>query len=215
VNLRNIAEFDSVASPAGLHEVPIVKFDVTRTAAIKTWQAQVGVNGGALTPHSKMTFSFPPFWEQANDDIGVIDEDNHPNNGHIYSMDATGNRIGISVANYNAGKYNDNVDIGGAVNTRFIQHMNAVEFVRVKVDGGQPGGGKFTHTVNDATLRLTPEGIAKIPVQGSRATEFITWHSWIDFEWANNTWNRKADVPGQQARNALGLGHLNIDLPGA
>lgn len=61
--------------------------------------------------------------------------------------------------------------------TEFFQQLNALEFVRVKFDAA------FA-TVNSPNL------------QGSRASLFAEWHSWLYFKKANGVWSRPLDAAG-------------------
>jgi hypothetical protein len=72
--------------------------------------------------------------------------------------------------------------------------MNALDFVRVKV-----GGSDFQHPGD--------------PVQGSRASELIAWHTWMDFQWDGAAWVRTANS-AQVTFNDIGLGQpWALDTP--
>jgi hypothetical protein len=184
----NAMEMEFTAMPAGIRNEQggAIKFDLSRTIeGVKKLQIQ----GGPLNDVDSKTF--PPFHEVANDDGGPDDEDNDPNlNNHIYSLDFPGHTIPISVASKNAGAYNVRLD--GAQIVRTVTRMNAQEFVRVKLDGSRPAGNTF---------------------QGSRASEFIDWHSWADFYWDGKAWARVTNTP-TATFNHIGLGHpWKLDTP--
>lgn len=104
-----------------------VKFDITRQVERDTWE----FNGMAVTHFADkywpgrtgFTSLGPtgPDIDQANDDAGILDEDNTPMNNHIYSIDGPGHA-------------ND-----GIVDQK-VRRLNFLEFVRVNFNGITPTG---------------------------------------------------------------------------
>jgi hypothetical protein len=49
--------------------------------------------------------------------------------------------------------------------------------------------------------------------QGSRASELVPWHSWMDFQWDGAAWVRTANT-AQATYNDIDLGNLwGLDTP--
>jgi hypothetical protein len=94
--------------------------------------------------------------------------------------------------------------------------MNAMEFVRVKVNGTE-----FTHDPPVPGKAETQAGADAIDPQGSRASDYVYWRSWQDWTWnpnavvpnvppvapgvpaPNGAWERTADNAGQPTRNTI------------
>ncbi|MBX9624123.1 MAG: hypothetical protein K2X82_09970 [Gemmataceae bacterium] len=210
VGLHNIMEVEFTVAPADIGLEAAVRFDVTRTIGVQSWVQ--GPND--KTPQQDIRRYFPDFRERANDDAGPDDEDNTPENNHIYSNDTPGFSIPQAVGK----SYNQFLDGQGGLITwnRVVHHMNAMEFVRVKVNGTD-----FTHDPTSPDKASTPAGANTIDPQGSRAGDYVNWRSWQDWTWnskavvpnvppvapgvpaPNGAWERTADAPGQPTRNAI------------
>jgi hypothetical protein len=207
-HLRNIVEFEFTTLPAGLEREPGVKFDLSRTIEARRWLQEVGQPLGA--PQEKF---LPTYRERANDDGNNTDEDPVPKNGHIYSLDAHGFRFQQLSADFLAGRYNAHFTPGegNRLYQRAVARLNGLEFVRVKVDGSG-----FAHDPASVEVAGTKEGANSLPTQGSRSSELIDWHSWIDFTWDAGTskWIRTANVAGQPERNHVGFGFRDLGQPG-
>jgi hypothetical protein len=180
VSLRNMAEFAFTVLPAGVEKEmgDNIQFDVSRTIEARRW-AQLT---GQPIDNGTQFATFPAFREAANDDNKNIEEDNEPRNQQIYSLDQPGLGFSITPAEKAAGDYS-----GGYA--RLVQHMNAQEFVRVKLDG---------------SAFHNPSGNG---VKGSRASELVNWRSWQDWQWdvTTKTWVRSVNTP-QYVFNEIALG---------
>ena len=176
----NPVEHEFTATPAGIDREP-VRFDVSRSVEARLWRQKQGQPIGEVGADQGYPVAYPPFREKSNDDPAA-NCDPVPNLGsHLYSFDASGSRTDLPV---------------GAPNTsnglaRIVSRMNATEFVRVLVHKGD----EFTHDGKAGTPG---------PVQGSRASNFVYWRSWLDYTW-DGKWARTANA-GNDIYNEVVLG---------
>lgn len=114
VNVQYAMGMEFTVFPNGIGAEPGVKFDVTRQIEFHDWI----IDKTSVSDLGSETF---PAGDKANDDKGQSDEDNSPQNNHVYSIDGPG--IGIKA------QYDE-----------FISRNNFKEYVRVRLDGAQPAG---------------------------------------------------------------------------
>lgn len=101
--------------PAGIGNEQGVVFDVTRQISFKDWTIDAGV-----VSEKRPWKSFPAI-DESNDDASQSDEDNVPDNQHVYSIDGPGEPDDGSHA-------------------QVISRNNFYEFVRVRFDGNALAG---------------------------------------------------------------------------
>ena len=110
--------FEFVVKPAGIGNVPSVRFDVSRQREDFLW---IQDNGGWFDrlgpPWGNGSAVFPSTPDLPTDDDGRGDEDNTPTNNHIYSID------------------NPATQFYPAPAARVVKRANFREFVRVKLNG--------------------------------------------------------------------------------
>lgn len=113
---NNGMEMEMTVHPAGIGSESGIVFDITRQEQTKAWR----IDGTNVTEiiQANMHPDFPAKDEEPNDDEGVSDEDNIPNNNHIYSIDFPGTQSDVAFAD------------------RLVIRFNFNEFVRVLVNGG-------------------------------------------------------------------------------
>jgi hypothetical protein len=188
IEFGNAAEFDFTTSPAGVERElgGRIKFDLSRSAEDAAYRLFPGKQQYELVADSY--HPWPPFREQSNDDNHKEDEDNEPWNNHIYSFDFPGFTLDLPAAP--GGGPPANLNPWGWV--RVAHRMNAQEFVRVLIDRGD-----FKHP-------LSPPA-----VQGSRASEFVSWRAWVDFTWDGKAWGRTPDGAGGVKYNEITLYSAN------
>jgi len=113
---NNGMEIEFWVTPSGIGGEPGIVFDITRQKESIGWNLDNGIWSSASVP-GVLPSTFPAQNEAPNDDSVATDEDNTPQNDHIYSFDTPGF---ISAT---------------ASHDRAVRHFNFYEFVRVKVDG--------------------------------------------------------------------------------
>jgi len=113
---NNGMEMEMTVYPAGIGSEPGIVFDITRQEQTKAWR----IDGTNVTEiiQADLHPDFPSKDEEPNDDAGISDEDNVPNNNHIYSIDFPGAGSDTAFAD------------------RLVLRFNFNEFVRVLVNGG-------------------------------------------------------------------------------
>jgi hypothetical protein len=112
---NNGVVMEFAVQPSGIGSEPDIGFDITRQKESIWWD----INDNTVTEFSGSAApsSFPSQNEEPNDDEHRSDEDNNPQNNHIYSLDMPGFT-------------SDNADAN-----RSVARFNFYEFVRVRFDG--------------------------------------------------------------------------------
>ena len=188
--LVNTMETEFTTTPTGIGTEPGVKFDLSRTIENRSWYQ---LKGSGIAEDKTDAMNLPANRDSANDDSSNFDEDTEPTNNHIYQLDFPGHAYPITTGAKDAGQYNVSPD-PNFVFLRYVRHMNALEFVRVKLDGTD-----FTQPAQG--------------VHGSRDSELVPWHSWSDFQWNGNAWVRTANT-ADATYNDINLGiPWNLNTP--
>jgi len=196
--VSNPVEFVFTVNPPGIG-LERVEFDISRSAGTKSWRH---MPNGKIEELTASNFDLPTIttFDRSNDDRFNRDEDNTPKNDHIYSLDAPS--VGVQVLNP---VVDGNLSGGRA---RLTKRQNSAEFVRVKFDGSG-----FNHN----PVRPAHN---KGDIQGSRASELVVWHAWIDIRWdaPSKTWVR-TDIPPagtvapNSVKNHVGFGFWDMSAP--
>jgi hypothetical protein len=179
----NPVEIEFTLHPTGIAKQPRVKFDVSRSVA------DVSGKWDATTAKFVQidTIDFEPNRDKANDDPHGDDEVcKVPLGDKVYAMDSPGLKFTAA---------------GLAAETDFFHHMNALEFVRVRFDGGA-----FAHAAGPPYT-----------LQGSRCSELEGWHTKLYFAKrgaAPGVWARPLDAQFKvdPAYNKIDLGLLPMPI---
>jgi hypothetical protein len=174
-NTSNAMMMEFTVKPSGIGLQNGIRFDITRNFEEET--RLTPLRGGISQLNLK---AFPDYKDKPTDEPraegtpprGSYDNDNDPrvwgwvgpqyNSDHIYSVDAPGITTGLYKYYSNNRIVSDFAALG-----RVQRRHNFNEFVRVRLDGNGFTPGDANKSGN-------------APVEGSRASDLIAWHSRID-----------------------------------
>jgi hypothetical protein len=178
----NGMEMQFTLQPSGIGLEPGIVFDISRNIESKVWTTEAGVRLEVLPARRQ----FPAYLDTPNDDSSDLDENNNPNYRNFLPddpnlppfEDGTTNHIYVID------------EVGTKGNTALADslqfQLNANEFVRILVNG---------------VAFANQNGL----VEGSRASDFVSWHSRMSVikDAATGLWKRDNSVVGE---NEIALG---------